>query len=146
MDREGKLYQDEMTVEKYRQQLKEEKKPYGQVATVRAANQRRARGLALGEAALKIMDAVRETSRGHRLINGTLCYMLDEQVEYPITGVDRKEFVYTVKYQVLADEPAYTENEIELLCEDLAKRLQVETDEMYPEVETDDQMDQKETE
>lgn len=132
MDREGKLYQDEMTVEKYRQQLKGEKKVYGQTASARAINQRRSRGLALGETALQIMDAVRELSRGHRLIPGTLCYMLEEQ-KILLSQKDRHEFLYTVKYQVTADEPAWTESEIEALCADLAERLRKETDEMYPE-------------
>ena len=131
MDREGKLYQDEMTVEKYRQQLKGEKKVYGQTASARAINQRRSRGLALGETALQIMDAVRELSRGHRLIPGTLCYMLEEQRN--TIAKDRDEFLYTVKYQVKADEPAWTESEIEARCADLAERLRKETDEMYPE-------------
>lgn len=133
MDRAGKLYQDEMTVEKYRQKLKAEKKYYGQVATARAANQRRSRGLALGEIALQIMDGARAAAAKHKMIPGTLCYMLDEQVIYPTGDKSRKEFQYTVQYQVQADEPAYTENEIAILCEELEKKLKMETDEMFPE-------------
>ena len=133
MDRAGKLYQDEMTVEKYRQRLQAEKKYYGQVATAKAANQRRSRGLALGEAALQIMDAARVAASKHHMIPGTLCYMLDEQVIYPTGDRNRKEFLYKVEYQVQADEPAYNENEIKFLCEDLEKKLKLETDEMFPE-------------
>lgn len=132
MDRAGKLYKDEMTVEGYRQRLKEQRKIYGQKAEARAINQRKARAMALGETALKIMDAVREASKGHSLIKGTLEYMLDEAVIYPTEDKDRKEFQYTVMYQVQADEPMYTEERIGELCADLERRLKVETDEMFP--------------
>lgn len=138
MDRQGKLYQDEMTVEKYRQQLKEEKKPYGQVATARAANQRRARGLALGEAALKIMDSVKELGKGHRLVPMTLMYMMDEKVIYPIADVKVKQYEYDVMFQVQAEEREWTDEEVEQKCEDLTFRLAMETDEMFPEEEAAD--------
>ena len=134
MDREGKLYQDEMTVEKYREQLRNELKPYGQKATARAINNRRARALAIGECALKVMEGARQCAAEHLLMPGSLCYMINEKVLYPQPGVrDRKEFEYDVMYQVLANEKCYTEEEIAQKCEDLTFRLRMETDEMYPE-------------
>ena len=137
MDRQGKLYQDEMTVEKYRQQMKAAKMPYMGKAEGRAVNNRRARALTLGECALKIMDQIRECSKGHELINGTLQYMLDEAVVYPIPGVNETQFEYKVMYQVLANEPRYTDEEIQRECEDLTFKLRMETDEMFPEEEGD---------
>ena len=59
--------------------------------------------------------------------------MLDEQVIYPTGDKNRKEFLYKVEYQVQADEPAYNANEIKILCEELEKKLKLETDEMFPE-------------
>lgn len=138
MDRQGKLYQDEMTVEKYREDLKKSKMPYMAKSEARAINNRRARALALGECGLKIMDKVRECSKGHRLIEGTLEYMMNEAVEYPVAGSREKTFIYTVMFQVYADEPRYTPEEIEKECEDLTFRLRMETDEMYPEGEAED--------
>lgn len=136
---EEKALRDKRTVEAYREQLKRERKPYGQKATARAINNRRARALAIGEAALKIMDGVRECSKQHLLMPGTLMYMINEKVIYPQPGTkDRKEYEYDVMYQVLANEPAYTEEEIERKCEDLTFRLAMETDEMYPDEEGKD--------
>ena len=132
MDRQGKIYQDEMTVEKYRQQLRKELKNYGAAATARAINNRKARGLAIGEAALKVMDSVRECSKNHLLMPGTLVYMIEEKVIYPTSDKDRKEFEYEVKYQVTSNEKAWTEEEIERKCEDLTFRLRMETEEMFP--------------
>ena len=133
MDREGKLYQDEMTVEKYREELKKRRMPYGGVAKARAINNRRARALALGECALKIMDKVRECSKAHQLMPGTLQYMIDEAVVYPVDGVRQKCFDYQVMFQVYGSEPEYTDEEIEKECEDLKRRLAEETEEMFPE-------------
>jgi len=133
MDREGKKYQDEMTVEKYRQELKQRRMPYGGVARARAINNRRARALALGECALQIMDKVRECSKTHSLMPGTLQYMIEEAVVYPVEGGKEKNFDYAVMFQVYGTEPEYTDEEIEKECEDLTFRLAMETDEMFPE-------------
>jgi len=134
MDRQGKLYQDEMTVEAYRKDLEKERKVYMQKATARAINNRRARALAVGECALKAMDGVRECSKGHALLVGSLHYMIDEKVIYPVPGAnDRKEFEYEVMYQVTSNEKAWTDEEIERMVGDLEFRLAMETDEMYPE-------------
>lgn len=133
-DRQGKIYRDEMTVEKYREELTKARKVFGQKATARAINNRRARALAIGQSALKVMDGVRETSKKHELMAGTLVYMIDEKVVYPQEGNrNRKEYEYDVMYQVTGTEPQYTEVEILEKCEDLKKRLAIETDEMYPE-------------
>ena len=136
MDRQEKLEKDQMTVDIYREQMKKAKMPYMGKAEARAINQRKARALALGEAALKIMDQIRECSKAHELIPGTLEYMLDEAVVYPVEGVKQKAFDYKVMYQVYANEPRYTEEEIDRECEDLTFKLRMETDEMFPEDDT----------
>ena len=134
MDREGKLYQDEMTVEAYRQQLEREPHVVMQKTVARAINNRRARALAAGECVLKAMDAVREASKTNKLMTGSLMWMIDEKVIYPVPGAkDRKEFEYEVMFQVATDKPAYTQERIEELVGDLTYKLQLETDEMFPE-------------
>lgn len=135
MDREGKLYQDEMTVEKYRQKLKGEKKVYGQRAGAVARNQRRDREQKLGFCALQMLDALKELQKNekYRVIPETLRFMINEYVNFPEPG--RKQFGYEVMYQVTVDTAAYTEKEIKEKCADLAERLRKETDEMYPEDE-----------
>jgi len=135
MDRQEKIRIDELTVEKYREQLKGQNKVYMQKATGRAINNRRARALALGEAALKIMDSVKELGKGHRLVPMTLMYMMDEKVIYPIADVKVKQYEYDVMYQVQAEEREWTDEEVEQKCEDLTFRLAMETDEMFPENE-----------
>ena len=132
-----------MTVEKYRQDLLNERKVYMQKATARAVNNRRARALAVGECALKAMDGVRECSRAHRLAAQSLMYMIDEKIIYPVAGSREKNFEYDVMYQVTSDEKAWTQEEIEEKTEDLRKRLAMETDEMFPE-EENDQTDERE--
>jgi len=127
-----------MTVEAFRQQLRKELKNYGAASTARAINNKRTRALAIGECALKVMDSVRECSRIHLLMPGSLVYMIEEKVIYPTGDKSRKEFEYAVKYQVTSNEKAYTEEEIERACEDLTFRLAMETDEMYPEGEEGD--------
>lgn len=138
MDRQEKIRIDELTVEKYREQLKGQNKVYMQKATGRAINNRRARALALGEAALKIMDSVKELGKGHRLVPMTLMYMMDEKVIYPIADVKVKQYEYDVMYQVQAEEREWTDEEVEQKCEDLTFRLAMETDEMFPEEEKKD--------
>lgn len=141
MDRQGKIYQDEMTVEAYRKDLENERKVYMMKSTARAINNRRARALAVGECALKIMDAVREVSKAHALLVGSLHYMIDEKVIYPVPGVnDRKEFEYDVMFQVTSNEKAWTKEEIEEKVGDLEFKLAMETDEMFPEDEKDGEM------
>lgn len=135
MDRQGKIYQDEMTVEAYRKDLENERKVYMQKASARAINNRRARALAVGECCLKAMDGVREISKTHPLMVGSLTYMIDEKVIYPVAGVKQKEFEYDVMYQVTGSERAWTKEEIEEKVGDLQFRLAMETDEMYPEEE-----------
>lgn len=135
MDRQEKIRIDELTVEKYREQLKGQNKVFMQKATGRAINNRRARALALGEAALKIMDSVKELGKGHRLVPMTLMYMMDEKVIYPIADVKVKQYEYDVMFQVQAEEREWTDEEVEQKCEDLTFRLAMETDEMFPEEE-----------
>ena len=135
MDRQGKLYQDEITVEGYRKDLENERKVYMQKASARAINNRRARALAVGECCLKVMDGVRECSKAHALAAGTLVYMIDEKVIYPVAGEKQKEFEYEVMYQVTSIEKAWTPEEIEEKVGDLEFRLAMETDEMFPEDE-----------
>ena len=133
MDRQGKLYQDEITVEGYRKDLENERKVYMQKASARAINNRRARALAVGECCLKVMDGVRECSKGHPLVPGTLVYMIDEKIIKPVVGAKQKEFEYEVMYQVTSAEKAWTQEEIEEKVGDLEFRLAMETDEMFPE-------------
>jgi len=136
-NRQEKLQQDELTVHNYREQMKSRKMPYGGVSEARAVNNRRARALALGECALKVMDKVRECSKGHELINGTLEYMMNEAVVYPVEGAKEKQFDYQVMWQVYANEPRYTEEEIEKEAAELERKLKMETDEMFPEEDGD---------
>ena len=133
MDRQGKIYQDEITVEAYRKDLENERKVYMQKASARAINNRRARALAVGECCLKAMDGVREVSKVHPLMVGSLAYMIDEKVIYPVAGAKQKEFEYEVMYQVTSNEKAWTKEEIEEKVGDLEFRLAMETDEMFPE-------------
>lgn len=131
MTREEKIKLDEKTVEMYREQLKRERKSKGQIARALAENNRRARELALGEAALKILDCVKELEKGHEVISKTLQFMIGEKVIYPHGKDYEKQFGYEVSYQVNVNEPAYTAEEIDRLAEDLTFRLAMETDEMF---------------
>ena len=132
MTREEKVKLDERTVEMYREQLKRERKSKGQIARTLAVNNRRARELALGEAALKILDCVKELEKGHEVISKTLQFMINEKVIYPHGKEYEKQFGYEVSYQVQINEPAHTAEEIDRLAEDLTFRLAMETDEMFP--------------
>ena len=135
MTREEKVQQDEKTVEMYRDQLKREKKSKGQIARTLAENNRRAREIALGQAALTILDSIKELEKGHELISASLRFFVEEKILYPHGKDYEKQFGYEVSYQVQVNEPAHTAEEIDRLAEDLTFRLAMETDEMFAEEE-----------
>ena len=138
MTREQKLKKDAKTLAKYEQKLRKTAKVYSQTAEADAINQRKSRAAAIGACALEVMDSIRGLAKTKPLMEGTLEYMMNEAVEYPVAGSREKTFIYTVMFQVYADEPRYTPEEIEKECEDLTFRLRMETDEMYPEGEAED--------
>lgn len=134
LTREMKEKEDRETLEGYRKELEKEKKVYMQKAVAYAINNRKARSLALGEAALQIMDKIRECSKGHQLLTNSLMYMLNEEViRHP--EEKRKEYRYTVMFQVTSNEKAWTKEEIDEKCSSLEERLKKETDELFPEEE-----------
>lgn len=132
-----KKLRDRKTVAGYRDRLRAERKIYTQTAETYSDTDRKSRCLAVGECCIQTLEAIGQLNLQHRLIPGTLEYMIDQQKVQDETG--RKGFRYQVQYMVRADEPAYTEDQIREKTEDLARRLHVETEEMFGKVEEEDE-------
>jgi len=64
---------------------------------------------------------------------GTLEYMINQVKVKDDTG--RKGFDYFVTYQVMADEPAFTKEQIREKLTDLVGRLKLETEELFADEE-----------
>ena len=75
----------------------------------------------------------------HALIPGTLEYIIDQQKVQDDTG--RKGFRYQVTYAVKADEPAFTEEQIDEKCRELAGKLKLETEELFAKEQAEDEDD-----
>ena len=131
MTRDQKLKRDKKTLEKYAKRLKEARRCYIQTVTAIAVNQRKSRRVAAGECVLQAMDQVRALAKTKMLMDGSLEFMITEKKLIDPDG--KKGFEYGVTYKVTSWEPNYTEDEIRENVEKLAKQLQEETDEMFPE-------------
>ena len=130
-----KKARDIRTIRKYAQQLRRERKVYTQTAETYSDTDRKSRALAVGECCLKTIEAVRGMVKAHKMIPGSLEYMIDEMKVKDDSN--RKGFKYRVSYMIMADEPRYTEEEIREEIEDLAKRLKIETEEIFGKVVDD---------
>ena len=87
----------------------------------------------MGECCIRTLEAIGKLNLEHKLIPGTLDYMIEQQKVVDETG--RKGFEYRVTYCVTADEPAFTEEEIEKEVKELAEKLKIETAEMFRKAE-----------
>lgn len=124
-----KRLKDYQTLQKYAARLAAARQGREQTATGYSDTDRKSRAACLGECALKILEAVDKLQQEHAIIPGRLQYMIRcEKVQDP-TG--RKGFKYSVAYQATIDEPAYTEDQIREQVEDLARKLKMETEELF---------------
>jgi len=117
------------TLRKYEIRLRRERKNYMKEAECYSLSDRKSRAMAVGECCLQVLEDVRELNRTHKLIDKSLEYMIDEQKVIDPDG--RKGFRYRVIYSVLADEPKYSEAQIRAELEDTARRLKLETQEIF---------------
>ena len=140
-DKMKKKRDDIQTLRKYEARLRAMRKEYIQAADAYSLSDRKSRAAAVGECCLAIMDKVRELAGKHKLIEGSLEYMIDEQKHIDTDG--RKGFHYMVTYHVVADEPKYTEEEIRAEIEDTAKRLRIETEELFKKDAEGDAMEEE---
>ena len=125
------------TLRKYEIRLRKERKVYMKVAEAYCLSDRKSRAMTLGECCLKILEDVKELNTRHKLIDNSLEYMIDEQKVIDPDG--RKGFKYKVLYSVLADEARFTEEEIRRELEDTARRLKLETEEIFRKEGPDEQ-------
>ena len=132
-----KKLRDKRTVWKYKEQLQKERKYYSQTASGTSDTDRKSRALTVGECCLKTLEGVGALNLEHKLIPGTLEYMINQVKVQDDTG--RKGFDYYVTYQVRADEPAYTEEQIKEKVKDLAGRLKIETEELFGDEEPEEE-------
>ena len=130
-----KRIQDKITINKYRSRLKAARKIYTQTAEAYSDTDRKSRAAAAGECVLQALEGVGKLNLEHKLIEGTLEYMIDQRKVQDETG--RKGFRYQIAYQVMADEPRFTEDEIREELEELAKKLKIETEELFGPEEPD---------
>ena len=131
MKKETKIKKDEQTLKKYERQLRNRRKEYQRFAEAYSKTGRRNRALAVGECALKAMDALRELNAEKTLLEGTLFWTINEERIRDTDGI--KGFRYVVCWHVKSDEDYYTEEEIRKEIEETRARMLAETEEMYAE-------------
>lgn len=132
-----KKLKDYQTLRKYAAKLAAARKVYTQTTEAYSDTDRKSRALTAGECVLKTLEAVGQLNLEHKLIPGTLEYMIDQQKVQDDTG--RKGFRYQVAYQVSADEPRFTQEEIRAEIEDLAKRLKIENEYLFGKQEEEEE-------
>ena len=124
-----KKLKDLQQLYKYKCRLEAERKIYTQTAEAYSDTDRKSRCLTIGECCIQTLEAIGQLNLQHQLIPGTLEYMINQQKVKDDTG--RKGFFYQVSYMVKADEPAYTDEQIKDKVKDLARRLKMETNELF---------------
>ena len=85
--------------------------------------------MAAGAAVLKGLEQLEKFRREHRLIPGTLSWIIGEDRAMDPDG--KKGYRYTAAWHIYADEPVLTEEEIRTEIEDTRKRMAAETEVMY---------------
>lgn len=133
MTKREKQIQDAVTLRKYEERLRAQRKIYSQSASAVSEGGRRNRALSLGECCLQAIDQLQELNGSHKLIPGTLFWNIDEHRVTMENG--RKGYMHTVVYHVKADEQALTEQEIAEEIEETRKRIKAETEEMFTDEE-----------
>lgn len=128
-DLREKLARDGDTLAKYENQLRNERKVYGQFAQADSLTGRRARALAVGECVIRLMENLRDLNGKKKLLDGTLFWNIVEKRVRDTDG--RKGFEYTVYWKVKSDEQAYTEEQIRKEIDETREKVLQETGEMF---------------
>ena len=129
MNKKQKMRRDRRTIMLYGQKLQARRKEYGKQAEAFALGGQRNRAAALGACCLQVMDEVRKLKATKHLLDGSLFYGIGEQRVKDTDG--KKGYRYIVAYHAYADEQAISDEEIQAEIEDLQKKLDAETAEMF---------------
>lgn len=131
--RKKKQMKDLQALRKYKQRLEAERKPYEKKAEIYTDTDRKSRCMGAGECVIQLLEQVAELNMKHKLIPGSLEWVIGQQKVQDDTG--RKGFRYTVLAHVMADEPRWTAEEIRKEIEDTRKRMRLETAAMFEDEE-----------
>lgn len=144
MTKEQKLKKDAKTIKKYAEECARRRKVYMRHFSAYAVNQRRTRAEVVGDLVLRAIEDVKGISHVHPLIAGTLEYgIIEQKCKDPD---DHIMFHYEVTYHVIANEDAMTEEEQKKEVAELAERLRLETEEMFPEEKDEEKENQQDPE
>ena len=124
-----KKLKDYQTLRKYAARLAAQRVTCSQTATRLCYTDHKSRVECVGECCLKILEKVEELRRTRPVMDNTLVFMITDQKVKDAAGI--KGHQYQVSYQVTVDEQAYTEDEIKAEVTELAKKLKIETEELF---------------
>ena len=131
-DLEIKQDRDNDTLRAFGEKLRSTVKNYRQELTAYTTGGRKNRALALGECILQAAERLEAEGVHHNFVPGSLAWRIVEDRVKDEDG--KKGYKYTVETVIATDEPAYTEDQIREQLEDLQKRLETETAEMFADV------------
>ena len=126
---EAKKSLDAEQLAHYERNLRAKRKHYTQSAEAYSTGGQKSRAMAAGAAVLKGLEQLEKFRREHRLIPGTLSWIIGEDRAMDPDG--KKGYRYAVIWHVLADEPALTEEKIEKELKETRERIAAETREMF---------------
>lgn len=142
---QAKKSQDAEQLAHYERNLRAKRKHYTQSAETFCTGGQKNRAMAAGAAVLSGLEQLEKFRREHRLIPGTLSWIIGEDRAMDPDG--KKGYRYTVAWHIYADENVLTEEEIAAEIEDTRKKMAAETEEMYgPSDDAEDEADGERTE
>ena len=124
-----KREKDAMTLVTYEQRLRGTKKHYTKSAEAYSTGGQKGRALAVGGCVLKLLEQLPKDAAEKHFLPGTLSWII--QVEHVKDTDGKKGYRYIVAYHAYADEQAISDEEIRVEIEDLQKKLDAETAEMF---------------
>ena len=122
---------DADTVRAYEQKLRGTVKNYKFTVEDYTTGGRKNRALAVGECILQACDKLEKEAVNHKFMPGSLAWNIIEDRVKDEDGT--KGYKYTVTCVIATDEAAFTEEQIQAEVQDLQKRLEMETAEMFRE-------------
>lgn len=144
-----KINQDRRTIRLYWKQMRNRRKEYGRQAEAYSMTGRRNKEAAIGSCVLKLYEELKNIQadlkvRGHKLVDGTLFWGIDEQKVKDTDG--KKGHHWKIYWMVKSDEPYYTDGEILTELRSTYKKIKAETEEMFGPVEDDEYLTKEERE
>lgn len=126
---EMKRDRDKDTVIAYGQKLARTTKMYHRTAEAYSTGGQKNRAYAIGACVLQLVDLIARDAKDKKFVPGTMEWTINEDRVKDEDG--KKGYRYTIGFHVASEEPVYTDEQILEMTDDLRKKLEAETAEMF---------------